>query len=306
MTTLKWLASAGLALGMFPALYADAHCPGNLASIRPRIIGRSVMVIPVTVNNSGPYDFVVDTGAQITTIDSSLASALNPTPLGATHVTGIGVYSHAEYGQLEVLQAGTYSIKKPLILIQDLGQLQKSDAHIRGILGENFLEHFDLFIDYAHGILCLDDSKQMQERVKGQHIALALLPHQERSLPFTQPMIIEVQAPGIADQPLLLQLDSGVQVPFLFKVGKGLPHLSYVASSQRHRDSDEVIQAFAVLPPQDIQIGGHLFRKIPFMTPVDGGKDIPVKPEVDGVVPTGLFARVFISYADHFAVLDPW
>lgn len=58
-----------------------------------------------------------------------------------------------------------------------------------------------------------------------------------------------------------------------------------------------------MLPPEDIQIGLHSFHQISFVALVAAGKDIP-SAEINGVLPTALFHRVFISYADHFAVLD--
>jgi hypothetical protein len=45
MTTFKWLALAGLAAAMFPALYAEGHCPGNVVSIRSRSIGNSIIIV---------------------------------------------------------------------------------------------------------------------------------------------------------------------------------------------------------------------------------------------------------------------
>jgi hypothetical protein len=305
MTTLKWLALASLAIFLLPALNAETHCPGNVASIRPRFVGRSLITVPVMLDNTGPYDFVLDTGAQITTIDPQLASELRPKQLGATHVTGVGTYSRAAYAQLELLQAGDYSIKQPLVLIQDIKQIQQIDLRIRGILGENFLAHFDLLIDYEHRIVCLDETKQMQEKVKGERIGLTHVPNADQYLPFTQPLTVAIRLSGISDKPLLLQLDSGIDVPLLFECGKQLPHVQTVGTPQRHRDADEVSQAFAVLAPQDFQVGSHAFRQISFVTPVGAGKDIPVKPDVDGVLPTALFRSAFISHADHFTILQP-
>jgi hypothetical protein len=69
MRSLKWLAAASLGTIMLPALYAEPHCPGNVASIRPRFVERSIIIVPVMLNNSGPYDFVLDTAAQVTTVD---------------------------------------------------------------------------------------------------------------------------------------------------------------------------------------------------------------------------------------------
>ena len=50
------------------------------------------------------------------------------------------------------------------------------DLHIRGILGEDFLEHFDMLIDNVHRLLCLDNSAAMRTEVKGPHIPLITPP----------------------------------------------------------------------------------------------------------------------------------
>jgi predicted aspartyl protease len=310
MTTTKWLAAASLAVVVFPAalsraLWAEPHCPRNAASIRPRFTGRSLIAVAVMLDSTGPYDFVVDTGAQITTIDPKLAHELHPKPLGATHVTGVGSYSRAAYAQLASIEAETHSIKDPLVIVQDLSQVQQADPRIRGILGENFLEHFDLLIDYEHRILCLDETKQLQEAMKGERIALTAPRHAEGYKAFMLPMVVAIRVSGIEDRPLLLQLDSGIDVPLLFECGKQLPHARTFGTDQGHREADEVAQAFAVLMPQDMRVGGRFFRQISFVTPVAAGKDIPVNPDVDGVIPTILFRSVFISYADRFAVIEP-
>jgi hypothetical protein len=303
MTTFKWLALAGLAAAMFPALYAEAHCPGNVASIRSRSIENSIIVVPVMLNDGGPYDFVLDTGAQVTTIDSELAGELHLKLLGETGVTGAGFSTRASYAQLELLQIGDYRVKDSLLLVHNLGQVQVNEPRVRGILGENFLEHFDLLIDYAHGIVCLDDMKMMQEKVKGEHIALATPLHPERNLPFTEPLMIPVRVTGVTGRPLLLQLDSGINSPLLFD--PATLHPAAFASAPLHsRGTDGVSHAYLVLPPQDIQVGPHNLQQISFVAPFAAGKDIPGS-EIDGVLPTALFRRVFISYSDHFAVLEP-
>jgi len=84
-----------------------------------------------------------------------------------------------------------------------------------------------------------------------------------------------------------------------------VPRVKTFGGKQGRRQADEVAQAFAVLMPQDMRVGGHFFRQVSFVTPVATGKEIPVKPDVDGVLPTALFRTAFISYADRFAVLEP-
>lgn len=306
MTNLKWLTSASLALVMLPVLYAEPHCPGNVASIRPRFLAHSLIIVPVILNNSGPYDFVLNTANQITIVDPRLAAELHLASQGTTHVIGISTYTQASYAQVESLQTGAHAVKDMLLLISNLGQEQVTDPRIRGILGSNFLAHFDLLIDYAQGLVCLDDTKQMQEKVKGVHIEFVTpTPHPERNLSFTQPLVVPVRVSGFGERPLSLLLDSGSNAAILFNVQKQLLQWQSVSAPLTAPGPDGLVLAFAALQLQDIQVGPHSLQRISFITPVSSGKNDLMKPDVDGVLPTALFRRTFISYADHFVVLAP-
>jgi hypothetical protein len=304
MTTLKWLASFSLAIATLPTVYAEPHCPGNVTSLRLRLVQRSLIIVPVEINHTGPYDFMVDTGAQITTVDPALAAALHLKTQGAAGVIGVGHYTRAPLTQLDSVQAGPHTVDTVLAVIQDPGQVKATDPRVRGILGSNFLEHFDVLIDYPHGLLCMDEGKLMQANVKGARIALATAPHPERDLSFTDRLIIPVNVSGIKAQ-LFMKLDSGSNAPMLYEAGKELTRALFVSAPLRTRATDGIEREFAVLPPQNVQVGAHVLHRVPFVAPLDAGKDAP-KLDVDGLLPTVLFQRVYISYADHYAVLDPW
>jgi Aspartyl protease len=305
MSTFKWLASITLATAILPLLHAEPHCPGNVAILRFRLVQRSQILVPVVINHTGPYDFLVDTGAQITTVDPALAAELHLRIEGTTGFVGVGFRTRPSFAHLDVLEAGSHAIANPVVVVQNLDQLHAADPHIRGILGGNFLGHFDVLIDYAHTMLCLDDAKVMQPEVKGKPIALATPPHPDGGVLFTEPLIISVHLSGIPARPLLHLLDSGTNVPLLYDSGKDMAGGFSVSAPIRDRGPDGVERVFAVLPPQDMQIGTLTFHHISFVTPAATRKDIP-KVEVDGLLPTAIFRRVYISYADRFVVLEPW
>ena len=73
---------SSVALTILPAIEAEPRCPGNIASVTPRFVQRALIVIPVKVNQAGPFDFMVDTGSQVTVIDPSLAAQLELKPQG--------------------------------------------------------------------------------------------------------------------------------------------------------------------------------------------------------------------------------
>jgi hypothetical protein len=53
---------------MVPALTAETRCPGNVASLPFRLVNSHQMIVAVSVNHSEPYNFLLDTGMQITTV----------------------------------------------------------------------------------------------------------------------------------------------------------------------------------------------------------------------------------------------
>jgi hypothetical protein len=102
MSVIKCLASMSLAAIILPALYAEAHCPGNVASLRLRFVNRHQIVLAVSINHSGPYNFLLDTGMQVTTVDPFLAAVLHLEPRGAAVVAGVGFLQSASYAQLDL------------------------------------------------------------------------------------------------------------------------------------------------------------------------------------------------------------
>jgi hypothetical protein len=261
--------------------------------------------VPITINHAGPYDFLVDTGAQVTTLDPALAAELHLNTHGAAGVTGVVVYARAPLTQLESVDAGSHVVENVLAVIQNLGQTQLADHRVRGVLAGNFLEHFDLLIDYSHEILCLDDSMQMRAKVKGQHIALSAQPLFEQGSAAPQKLIVPAHLSGIEERQLLLVLDSGTNAPLLYDARQDLRRLQTVSAPLRGRGTDGQEHAFTVLAGQDLQVGPHSLHQIPFVTPVDAGRTLP-KVDVDGLLPTVLFQRVFVNYSDHYVVLEPW
>jgi Aspartyl protease len=77
------LVSASLTTFNLPALQWESHCPGSIASVTPRLIAGALVVIPVTVNGRGTFDFMVDTGSQVTVVDPALAQELRLTMDGS-------------------------------------------------------------------------------------------------------------------------------------------------------------------------------------------------------------------------------
>jgi hypothetical protein len=256
------------------------------------------------INHTGPYDFLVDTGAQLTAVDPVLAGELHLIMEGTVGLVGVGFHTHRSFAHLDTLEAGSHATANPMVVVEDLGFLQVADPRIRGILGGNFLQHLDVLIDYANGMLCLDDTKAMQPEVKGKHIALITPRHRNGEVLSTEPLIIPVYLSGVATRSLLLLLDSGIGIPLLYDVGKDIAGGFSADPPIRDHGPDGIERVFFMVPPQEMAIGRLTFHQISFVTPAATRKDVP-KVEVDGLLPTVLFRRVYISYAERFVILEP-
>ena len=220
------LAAASLAFVIIPAPAAETHCPGNAASVPLRFVNRHQIVLAVSINHSGPYNFLLDTGTQVTSVDPSLAAELHLEPRGAAVVAGVGSLQAASYAKLDLLEVGSPSVAGQKVLVFDLRGLDSFGLHIQGVLGEDFLEHFDVLIDNAHRLLCLDSSSAMRADVRGPHTAVVTPAGVADG--FVLPNLIIVEA-RLSDgsRPVRLMLDSGANVAILFNTSE------YLASPQR-------------------------------------------------------------------------
>jgi hypothetical protein len=259
------------------------------------------MIVAVSVNRSGPFDFLLDTGMQVTTLDPTLAGELHLKPQGAAVVAGVGSQQPGSYVPVDLLEAGSHVVPSQRVLVYDLQGRPGADRHIRGILAEDFLEQFDMLIDNAHQLLCLDSTEAMRADMKGLHTALIL----PSSIPVGSmlPDLIIVEARlSDATRTVRLMLDSGANGAVLFNT-----HEYMALPRPRHLEGTGVDGSqtiLSVLPPQKVKIGSLVLERVPFYA-LDGAQNDARAKGFDGVLTLGLFRRVFIARAHAFAVLEP-
>lgn len=287
-------------------LYAKAvPCPADSVGIAYHDLDGSHIALSVSINHSGPYEFMVDTGAQLTLIDPQLATKLKLDPRGSVGLIAVLKRSSVDLVKAELVEAGPAAVSELTMAIVGLKQIQAENPRVRGILGENFLGRFDLLIDYGHKMVCMDQSKELQKHLQGEHVPLIGEQIGDGEMAFTSPVLVRVHMEGDDKKITVLNLDSGSNVPILYENPLGTPWWTQRDDACRGSTAGKGgALSFATLPNQTVKIGSHMTREISFLTPIGPEPPKAIAGE-DGLLPTALFKRVFISLADGFVIFDP-
>lgn len=125
-----------------------------------RFSGSHVLVDDVYVNGEGPFCFLLDTGAEATSVSPRLASRLGLQAQYAVEVFTLSGRHKAGAAKANVT-LGNASALEVEVLVQDLGAARNLDRRMEGVLGQSFLSRFRHLIDYANTRLtfeCAPDS----------------------------------------------------------------------------------------------------------------------------------------------------
>jgi predicted aspartyl protease len=180
---MRFFASLFLAV-LFPMMAgAQSGCPAKVKAIPLRKLNEHQMVVGVQINHSGPYDFLIDTGTQMTVVDQALAADLHLATSGAANVAGVSVQGAARYARLDSLELGDHAAANQGVVVYNMKSVQGAGFALRGLLGEDFLSRYDVLIDRTHSVLCIDDTGAMLESLRGESAYLGQPPSRPPLLP---------------------------------------------------------------------------------------------------------------------------
>jgi hypothetical protein len=260
---------------------------------------KDMIIVPVTINGAGPFDFLVDTGSTDTIIDRRLAEELHLPSTGAM------VLETAEgKAATPVVQSGSLSMGGATVRGLNLGVINDYAnllPKVRGSLGEDFLRSFDLLIDNRqHLILFGFGAGPLADSLTGEHLPLSVNGSYEHELTRNR-LVVVGRIFELGDKNLTLQLDSGTPSIVLFTTLSTSTSVSGASSSY---SLGSVFGGGSSVDPQRarfLRLGEKLFIDLTVF--VRTGKAQPM--DVDGLLPTTLFRSIYISHSCKFVVLDP-
>jgi hypothetical protein len=290
------------ALGLTCA-HADPACPAGISATQILLLESAQIGVPVEINGSGPFKFLLDTGSQLTVLEPSLAKQLELPDVGTVGIVSVAGRSTATLAGVESLGVGTNEIRLSRVAVLDLGAIQRVNPEVRGILGQDFLAHFDLLIDPQHMRLCFDQTGRMQHKLNGEHIPVLRSSIVPTPNSFTEPVLIAAHLEGDGSGPAVLKLDCGGNVPLLFIESKQHGRARSNQTREGSALGRRTTMSFHAMTPRNVVIGTRRLHGVTFFTPASAST-APRRAE-DGLLPITLFKRVFISNRDRYVIFDP-
>ena len=286
----KDLISAGLitlATLASTTLSADKAAAVRAEEIAVRIDESGAIIVPVRVNGSGPFPFLLDTGAAHSVIGDGLAERL---ALRFVAKTAVLTTTGREWRPVvEILQTAIGSTRSEHLLpsVVPSTQLEDIAGGIEGIVGQDFLFAFNYTLDYRNKRLTWDDDRPVRGGSR-----LPLVPQGGRYL---------VQVEGSRRHaPALLVPDSGAsgfvayerdgRTTLALNPAGGITAVRSLAGGQRVRTM--ILQELRL---GAITLRDHTVAVIP--------RDSDEVVEGDGLLPLHLFASVSFSAREGYLIL---
>ena len=273
------------------ALVLLAPVRGGSAEAGPRriplrIVAGRLLIVPVTVDGTGPYPFLLDTGATRSLVDETLADHLRLPRAGVVaHETAVASDSATLVrGALTLggVQGDGTLIRASLDSLADL------DPRPRGVVGQDLLRLANWWIDYRSASLVEDADGAVGDGDLGERLTVYW--HDDRPA-------IDTLLP---DQGRLrLVLDSAASAPVLFRAVQTGDDLRGAGSATLTTlDGPTAVPVASVGP---LRAGR---ASIPRVDAALLGQTATPRRE-DGLLPTALFQAIYFDNRTGMVVLNP-
>jgi hypothetical protein len=120
----------------------------DAAVVRFKLDDKGAVVVPVRINEAGPFPFLIDTGSSHSAISDFLSTDLHLTAVAKAEVVSASGQSVRPVAQLASTAVGGAVRGGLLASVLPSATLVSLGAGIQGVLGQDFLATFDYTLDY--------------------------------------------------------------------------------------------------------------------------------------------------------------
>jgi tetratricopeptide (TPR) repeat protein len=138
------------------------------------LIGNGIFIKAKINNSEKEYNFIFDTGAAKVVIDKEVMEELSEAGQSSETIVhdAVGVSQTAEEIRLKALKVGNISVTDCPAFVLDLDELEALGIKVHGVLGNSFLKHFLVKIDYNQKTLTLSTKTDTTEFDRGYTLKL--------------------------------------------------------------------------------------------------------------------------------------
>ena len=176
------------------------------SKVKFRLAGgaQPLILLPVQVNDRGPFDFILDTGAGTSLLSSDLAKELNVEIIGSKDGHSAGGKVSVSLAKVDSLAVGETKLLDVDVGVVDLAHIGKTiGAKIDGDLGYNFLKYFRVTINYRDCEIRFDDPKRVESFARGAQTEIPI----RLANPAKPLILVDVHANGRG--PFQFAIDTG-------------------------------------------------------------------------------------------------
>lgn len=133
---------------------AAGEIPFHLAGV-----SGTAIIVPAVLNGRDSVSLILDTGATLTCVDTSVASELHlPERIGVVGAgIGVGSTGRMRIVKLDSIRVGAVTARDLTACAIDLTNVRMMSPSVRGLLGLNFLKNFRVTLDFKRNVLRLQE-----------------------------------------------------------------------------------------------------------------------------------------------------
>jgi predicted aspartyl protease len=169
------------------------------------LVNGQFVVVSVLINNTGAYDFMLDTGSNVTLVDPQLISRLDAVSLGNKQLeTPAGSRSVSCY-RIDKFQLGPTVVRSLEVIALPVTSLK--GRRVSGLLGQDFLGKFNYVLDYKNKVLRFEENQELEE-----HLSSRIF----NTYRYAKRVLVMLPPQSSRSRPSLFVIDSGAQHLVLF------------------------------------------------------------------------------------------
>lgn len=117
------------------------------------------LTLPVTVEGTGPFAFMIDTGSQATAITREIRDIVGLAPAGTATLVGMASRRQVELASVERIEFGANSYTNFTAPV-----LERAHVGADGIIGLDALQDFRVLLDFRKATISVEDAREKEGR----------------------------------------------------------------------------------------------------------------------------------------------